>query len=151
MKRSGFKRAEYTKPPRPPLTLGNKVSAAMVKSGEGVSVPKFDYVRSKPLMEAYRRLACQNCEVADGTVCGAHSNWAEHGKGRSIKASDVFCASLCYSCHTWLDTSGENPNEQRLMWNRAHLKTIGSLIELSWEPGEHKLRALLQKVGIVKA
>jgi len=115
-------------------------------------VVKFEYVRSKPLMEAYRRLACQRCGANNGTTVGAHSNWAEHGKGRSIKASDIYCASLCAVCHRDLDQGHFWTNEQkRALWQEAHLKTMQSLIALSWEPGEHKLRALLQKVGIVKA
>lgn len=90
--------------------------------------PKFQYVRSKKLMEAYRTIPCQNCGRDDGTVCGAHSNWAEHGKGRSIKASDDKCASLCSRCHSALD-SGYNMNaqEKREMWTKAHLKTFEEL------------------------
>ena len=50
-----------------------------------VPVPKLDTVRSKPLLEACRRLACQHCGANDGTVVAAHSNWSTHGKGKALK------------------------------------------------------------------
>jgi len=90
--------------------------------------PKFQYVRSKKLMEAYRTIPCQNCGRDDGTVCGAHSNWATEGKGRSIKASDDKCASLCSRCHSLLDQGYSMSNfEKREMWVNAHLKTVDEL------------------------
>jgi hypothetical protein len=90
--------------------------------------PKFQYVRSKKLMEAYRQIPCQWCGRDDGTVCGAHSNWAEHGKGRSIKASDDKCASLCARCHSALDQGySMTPHGKRVMWQVAHDKTVEEL------------------------
>lgn len=110
--------------------------------------PKTAYVRSPALMKAYRLLSCQNCGADDGTVCGAHSNWAEHGKGRGIKASDDKCASLCFTCHSALDQGNASKELKRDMWFRAHTKTIDGLIALSWE--QPRLRKLLQELGIVK-
>jgi hypothetical protein len=90
--------------------------------------PKFQYIRSPALMKAYRQIPCQNCGRDDGTVCGAHSNWAEHGKGRSIKASDDKCASLCSRCHSALDQGyAMSALEKREMWTKAHLKTVEEL------------------------
>ena len=90
--------------------------------------PKFQYVRSKKLMEAYRTIPCQSCGRDDGTVCGAHSNWATEGKGRGIKASDDKCASLCSRCHTSLDQGySMSALEKREMWTKAHLKTVEEL------------------------
>lgn len=90
--------------------------------------PKAVYVRSKKLMEAYRCIPCQSCGRDDGTVCGAHSNWAEHGKGRGIKASDDKCASLCSRCHSLLDQGySMNNEEKRDMWFTAHRKTVEEL------------------------
>lgn len=68
-----------------------------------VPLPKFDYVRSPALLKACRELACQHCGKEDGTVVAAHSNQGKHGKGRSVKASDVYVAALCFNCHTVLD------------------------------------------------
>ena len=91
--------------------------------------PKFTYVRSKKLMEAYRAIPCQHCGRDDGTVCGAHSNQAKHGKGRGIKASDIYCASLCSRCHSMLDQGYSMTREEReAMWEKAHSETWPKLV-----------------------
>lgn len=94
-----------------------------------LTFPKFRYVRSEPLMKAYRAISCQHCGRDDGTVCGAHSNWALHGHGRSIKASDEFCASLCAGCHVPLLDQGSTLSrlERQALWWAAHVKTVAAL------------------------
>ena len=48
--------------------------------------------------ESYRRwvstLACMGCGIEDFTQA-AHSNQAKHGKGLSLKASDLYTFPLC--------------------------------------------------------
>jgi hypothetical protein len=88
-----------------------------------MKIRKFEYVRSKKLMELYRTIPCQHCGADNGTVCGAHSNQEKHGKGRGIKASDIYCASLCWNCHMMID-QGELPRGKAVeVWNLAHEKT----------------------------
>lgn len=90
--------------------------------------PKFEYVRSKKLMDAYRMIPCQHCGIDDGSVCGCHSNWSKHGKGRGIKASDEYCASLCGLCHFMLDRGASLTADERWdMWFKAHVKTVREL------------------------
>ena len=86
-------------------------------------------------MLRYRMLPCQHCGTNDGTVCGCHSNWAEHGKGKSIKASDIYAASLCHACHSELDQGDLMTNEEkRAMWSKAHAKTFQALLAMGlWE------------------
>lgn len=98
--------------------------------------PKFHYVRSEKLLVACRALACQHCGQDDGTVVAAHSNEAAHGKGRSIKASDIYVASLCYRCHMALDQGSRMTKEERqTVWLKAHLKTVAQLIKRGlWPP-----------------
>lgn len=99
--------------------------------------PKFTYVRSPRLMVAYRAIPCQNCGREDGTVCGAHSNWAEHGKGKSIKASDNYCASLCSRCHSTIDQGYHLSDiERKSIWTLAHIKTVNLLKKLGLWPTE---------------
>lgn len=95
--------------------------------------PKFQYVRSKKLLEACRLIPCQHCGAQDGTVVAAHSNWSEHGKGKSIKASDIYVASLCSICHHQLD--------QGLLWSREQRKEI-------WTAAHRKTVALLNAMGL---
>ena len=94
--------------------------------------------RSPKLLESARDHECQNCGSEDGTVVWAHSNQGEHGKGKSIKAHDIFGAFLCFRCHSWLDQgSGFDPTgrytddraSKAEMWRRAHDKTLLRLVE----------------------
>ena len=79
-------------------------------------------------MKLYRTLPCQHCGIDDGSVCGAHSNQAKHGKGRGIKAGDEFCASLCHACHLALDQGRTMTRTERTqMWDAAHAKTVAAL------------------------
>ena len=83
------------------------------------------------LTKAVRDYPCQHCDADDGTVCAAHSNWPEHGKGGARKADDVFIAAMCFRCHSWLDQGkGRDPTgvwddtEKKEVWRRAHDKTL---------------------------
>jgi len=92
-------------------------------------VQKFDYVRSRLLCVAFRLLPCQHCGIDDGTVVGAHSNWACHGKGRGIKASDIYQASLCSVCHSEIDQGSRLiERERKALWWTAHAKSLTLLI-----------------------
>ena len=94
-------------------------------------IPKTQYIRSAKLMQAYRKIPCQHCGIDDGTVCGAHSNQAKHGKGRGIKASDIYCASLCHACHMAVDQGRSMSRQEReTVWANAHRKTIQALVAL---------------------
>lgn len=95
-----------------------------------LTFPKFRYVRDKSLMAAYRSIPCQHCGRDDGTVVGAHSNWACHGHGKGIKASDDFAASLCTACHVPILDQGSklSRQERQAMWWLAHVKTIAELV-----------------------
>lgn len=99
-----------------------------------IARPKHQYFRSKKLMQAYRKIPCQNCYIEDGTVCGAHANWG-FGKGMSVKADDSKCASLCFSCHSMLDQGSKLSREQRQeLWQMAHQKTVAKLKALNLWP-----------------
>ena len=86
--------------------------------------PKFNYFRSKKHLMNVASLPCQNCYI-EGQTQAAHSNQAEHGKGRGIKASDEFTAALCQACHTELDSGARLTKEQRRdLWQMAYQKTV---------------------------
>lgn len=96
---------------------------------------KFDNFRSKKLTDSARDQPCQNCGAEDGTTVSAHSNWPEHGKGGSMKASDEFIAHLCHKCHAWLDQGSVKSDptgvysfyQKKEMWRAAHDKTLHRL------------------------
>ena len=91
--------------------------------------PKFTYVRSKKLLQAVASIECQHCG-RNGYTQAAHSNQSSHGKGRSIKASDVYTAAMCEVCHAALDSGSHLTKEQRVaMWGDAHVKTVRELVK----------------------
>jgi len=93
-----------------------------------VSRPKFQYIRNGAILEACRELPCQHCGAQDGTVVSAHSNQSKHGKGRGIKASDIYVAALCARCHSSLDQGYHLDKQQKVdMWDKAHAKTVTAL------------------------
>jgi len=92
---------------------------------------KFDNFRSKKLTDSARDQSCTNCYTEDRTIVAAHSNWPEHGKGGSMKASDEFTADLCHKCHAWLDqgtgldpTGTYDETEKKEMWRKAFDRTL---------------------------
>lgn len=137
---SGFKRqapVAFVRAERPAVELKPLARPPNYAMSTTVAAPvaKRSYVRSPTLREAYRLIPCQHCGVSDGTVCCAHSNLAIHGKGRSIKASDEFGASLCYACHTALDQGKDMPKHERAaMWLEAHVKSVALLVKLGHWP-----------------
>ena len=91
--------------------------------------PKFDYIRSPKLLRACRFLSCQLCGLNDGSVVAAHSNQAKHGKGRSIKASDIYIAALCHKCHAEIDQGSAMSEEERVtQWDKAHVRTLREIV-----------------------
>jgi hypothetical protein len=94
-----------------------------------IGCPKRQPIRSKQLLENCRLIPCQHSGVQDGTVCAAHSNWAEHGKGKGQKADDNRVAALSFHVHQELD-QGKNWTraERRAVWWRAHCNTVRELL-----------------------
>jgi hypothetical protein len=73
---------------------------------------KFEYWRSKKHLKNVASLPCQICGL-DGQTQAAHSNMAIHGKGRGIKASDIYTAALCFACHHDIDAGHSLTKEQK--------------------------------------
>ena len=100
-----------------------------------MNFPKHQYVRSKPLMLACRKIPCQSCGADDGSVCGAHSNQSIHGKSRGLKSSDIYVASLCFECHYSVDQGRNMSRSERVdLWTKAHYKTVRELVRLGLWP-----------------
>jgi hypothetical protein len=74
--------------------------------------PKFNYVRSEPYRRYVASQACFACGI-EGQSQACHSNQAKHGKGRSIKASDVFTWPLCVRHHREHDHCLEMTKSER--------------------------------------
>lgn len=100
-----------------------------------IGCPKRQPIRSKALLEACRQIPCQHSGVQDGTICAAHSNWAEHGKGKGQKADDNRVAALSAAIHRELDQGKRwTRAERRAIWWDAHVKTVRELLKLGLWP-----------------
>lgn len=101
--------------------------------------PKLTYVRDERLRFMCGAMACQHCgrEGLDAGVTWAHSNQSIHGKGRSIKASDIYVAALCAVCHVAIDQGSSMSYEDRIaLWEPAHRRTVlVALRDGLWPPG----------------
>lgn len=120
------------------------------------SVPKTEYVRSKPYREATAKLACRNCGV-QGFSQAAHPNSDSSGAAGGKKASDLFVFPLCHvganDCHRRFDhyelcSKAEMPFLE-IQWLAS---TQAELMALSQEPGKEaqRLRDLLRSLGLVR-
>lgn len=130
MRRTGFKRPTLPRVRSVP-TPGAGRGVYSASSDAVVAVPKRGYVRSRTLREAYRLIPCMwdGCWVEDGTVCCAHSNWQEHGKGGHIKADDSRGAALCSVHHAALDQgSAMSYEERKAGWLAAHGRSVRELL-----------------------
>ena len=142
MKRTAFR--SKLPPPRPEKTIDYtprpRAPVAAVQAGQPravLPVPKFEYVRDTRLRDVCRALPCQHCGASgpDAGVTWAHSNQGIHGHARSIKASDVFVAALCWICHRELDQGKRWDQATKVaIWTAAHLRTVAQAVLLGLWP-----------------
>jgi len=89
---------------------------------------KFSYYRSVKHLRNVAALDCQSCGRG-GPSQAAHSNSSRHGKGKSLKASDIYTAALCPRCHDAVDNSYTLTREQReAIWHAAWVNTRSILV-----------------------
>lgn len=85
--------------------------------------------RSDKLRRLVASLPCVECGREQHTQA-AHSNLSEHGKGRSVKASDAAIMALCVECHAMLDQGSNLTRDERTQLTyRAIANTYITLIE----------------------
>jgi hypothetical protein len=98
--------------------------------------PKTQYVRSRKLLKAVASLPCMHCG-AHGNTQAAHSNQSAHGKGRGIKASDIYTAAMCCACHYHIDQgTGYSKAERIEIWTTAWRATVRELLRRGEWPKE---------------
>lgn len=79
-------------------------------------------MRDAKRLAAIRKLSCVRCGNPNSQA--AHSNSAKHGKGRGIKASDLFVIPLCATCHAAFDRFElGNRAESEAMFEKWLVKT----------------------------
>ena len=129
---SGFKRPvlERVRTVHKPVPQEQRRKASISPCVEQAQpVEKFAYVRSRPLLNAIKTLDCQHCG-ARGPSDPAHSNQGAHGKGKGVKASDVYAAALCRADHDAIDQGSKLSHEERVtLWTNAWRKTVRELVK----------------------
>jgi hypothetical protein len=149
---AGFKRKDA--PPRREAKQTTSVARARpvaVFTGEAravVPVPKTAYVRDERLRAMCQAMRCQACG-AWGVSDWAHSNQGRHGKGKGIKASDVYVAAMCWPCHSRLDQGSDLTEPERVvLWEQAHARTLYLALRTNtWPPGVTMPTLHLQPCG----
>ncbi len=118
MKRTGFARPEYTRPPAVYAPIERCGVYAPAVGGE--PVPKQKIFRSEAWRRAVASLPCLVCGKELETQA-AHPNHI--GKGGAMKASDAWCVPLCIEHHAEFD--------QGRRWTKAekHELMAGWIIE----------------------
>lgn len=83
--------------------------------------------RSKKLTQSAKHESCVSCGAPE--CCWCHSNEYLHGKGRGLKADDLFGFYGCMKCHDWYDGRSniappsakpymDGPNVSKFQWFR---------------------------------
>jgi len=140
LKRSGFKRPvlERVRTVAEPIPMHLRRNAVYARMDVPAEPPiaKFAYVRSRPLLNAIKALPCQHCG-ASGPSDPAHSNQGAHGKGKGIKASDVYVAALCRADHNAIDQGSRLTHDERVeLWTNAWRATVRELVKRGTWPQE---------------
>lgn len=64
------------------------------------------------------------CNHDSSTTVWAHSNQIRHGKGKGIKAHDIFGAFACSACHAWYDAGSASREDKQNIFQLAHEKSL---------------------------
>lgn len=127
MKRSGFAKKEYTRPPRSALQPIAPELAARIHSGPvaaSAPIPKTEAQRNPRLLAMARGMPCllmlDCCNHDSATVVAAHSNQAKHGKAGARKADDQNSVWACSACHQFIDQGPAPKAEKFAAWDEAH-------------------------------
>jgi hypothetical protein len=108
---------------------------------EGVVKTHDPNFRCRDLLDAIKQLPC-TFQIEDVCVGGptsqpCHSNFAKHGKGKSLKAHDCYVAAGCDACHRELDQGHKLSRDERVeLFQRAFEKTL----LLLWQRGLLQVR-----------
>lgn len=112
LKRSAFRRPEWTPQPRTPLVLVDRPVAVAPVRREPVfnPQPKLDLCRSEPYRRLIAAMPCAHCGRA-GPSQAAHSDSGADGKGMGMKSDDRTCYPSCATspgrlgCHDLIGTA----------------------------------------------
>lgn len=127
LRRTGFKRKEYVRPPSPPPTRGRLVAMATI-TDDVVAAPKDPRHEDRHLLNMARGWLCllttPVCNNNPETTVACHSNSSKHGKAGARKAHDAYVVYGCSSCHTWLDQGKAPQSEKAAVFAAGHSRQV---------------------------
>ena len=85
-------------------------------------------MRDSKRLAAVRLLPCVRCGHPGSQA--AHSNWAEHGKAKGLKANDAFTIPLCLHCHQWLDQYHVMSRGESKVWFMRMLDKTNRMLQM---------------------
>jgi hypothetical protein len=94
---------------RATLVVGSRsITPGTYAGATAGAVPKTEAKRNPAVLEMAQGRECMLrvpdvCTGDTATTVACHSNFAEHGKGKSRKADDCYATFGCAACHRWLD------------------------------------------------
>jgi hypothetical protein len=101
-----------------------------------LSLQKRNYIRSKKILASANGEQCTiqspYCNGSIETTVACHSILYEDGKGRGIKAEDIYIAYGCSACHDFIDgrnSEGYSYLETKQFFHRGMKRTWKRLIE----------------------
>lgn len=143
-----FKQKTFVRPPKAPLKPLERQPNYSAPQFSG-PVLKDEPVRSPAYRRAVASLVCYRCKVPDfSNACHG-----DIGKGMAMKSCDLTCWPGCVDrpgvvgCHTFVGRLMSR-EDRRAFELHAAADTQAALILKSHE--DHKLRALLVKLGLVR-
>ena len=117
--RTGFKRTPYKRPPVPSPRRLERPCVQAVISTTAVAIPRQPRLENPHLRDMAKKYGCNLrmtslCRGSDtSTTVLCHSNWAEHNKGKAMKAHDFYGVYGCAVCHDALDAGYTLDNDEK--------------------------------------
>jgi hypothetical protein len=97
-----------------------------------MNLQKRNYIRSKKILDSAKGEKCTVespiCNDDRTTTVACHSDYMEDGKGKGIKAEDIYIAYGCFNCHQWLTKDVVNDLKE-MYFHRGMKRTWKRLIE----------------------
>lgn len=116
LRRSGFKKKEYVRPPSPPPTRGRQASMARI-TDEVTAAPKDPRHEDAHLLRMARGQPCllqsPICNHDPETTVACHGAGVANGKGMGIKVGDHLVVNGCHACNHFTDAYGGATKEEK--------------------------------------
>lgn len=139
LRRTGFKRKTYERPPIPPPTRGRLVSMAAI-TDEVAAAPKDPRYEDLHLLRMARGKPClllsPLCCHDPETTVACHGAGVSAGKGMGYKVGDHLTCWGCYMCNHYTDAyGGATKDEKAAVFAAGHGCQVEAWQAIANDPG----------------